>query len=116
PIATFSDPRARLKDGKEQPYIVAMPYGGQHNCVWIGSGEIWRLRQFKEAFHERFLVKLMRYASSGSQSGSVLRGYIQPQPGDASANKLFRMMTRIDGKDMNPLPQTEKPQATITPL
>ena len=25
-IGTFSDPRARLKDGKEQPYIVAMPW------------------------------------------------------------------------------------------
>jgi hypothetical protein len=116
-IATFTDPRARLKDGKEQPYLVAMPYGsGQHNCVWIGSGEIWRLRQFKEAFHERFLVKLMRYAASGSQSGGKLRGYIQPQPSDASANKLFRLQAQMDGKDMNPLPQTEKPQAIIKAL
>jgi hypothetical protein len=116
-IATFSDPRARLKDGKEQPYIVAMPYGsGQHNCVWIGSGEIWRLRQFKEAFHERFLVKLMRYAASGSQSGAKLRGDIRPQPDNAFANKVFRVRAQMSGKDMNPLPQTEKPQAIIKPL
>src|SRR5207302_10800698 len=26
-VATFADPRARLADGKEQPYLVTMPYG-----------------------------------------------------------------------------------------
>jgi hypothetical protein len=35
---------------------------------YIGSGEIRRLRQYKEAFHERFLVKLVRYVSSGGTS------------------------------------------------
>lgn len=113
-IATFSDPRARLKDGKEQPYIVAMPYGtGQHNSVWIGSGEIWRLRQYKESFHERFLIKLLRYAAVGSQTGGKLRGYIQPLPGDWPSNKPLRVRAQMDGKDMNPLPQSARPQAII---
>ena len=115
-IATFTDPRARLKDGKEQPYYVAMPYGGgQHNVVWVGSGEIWRLRQFKEAYHERFLVKLMRYAGAGAQSGGKLRGDIIGVS-NISANRPFRVRARMDGKDMNPLAQTEKPQVIIKAL
>ena len=39
-IATFGDPRARTKEGKEQPYIVTMDVGSGKS-VWIGSGEIW---------------------------------------------------------------------------
>src|SRR5262249_10225445 len=55
-IATFTDPRARLADGREQPYLVTMPYGGGR-VFWIGSGEIWRLRGYREAYHERFWAK-----------------------------------------------------------
>ena len=62
-IATFSDDRARLEDGKEQPYLVAQVYG-KGRTVWLGSGEMWRLRQFKEAYHERFWTELARYAGS----------------------------------------------------
>jgi hypothetical protein len=114
-IATFTDPRARMKDGREQPYLVAMPYGaGQHNVVWVGSGEIWRLRQYREAFHERFWIKLLRYAGAGSQTGQKMRGYIVPQP-DIPSNKPFKVTAWISGKDLNPLAQSEKPKMVIKP-
>ena len=66
-VATFADPRARLADGKEQPYIVTMPYGSG-KVVWLSSGEFWRLRECAggEAFLERFWTKLCRYAGSGN--------------------------------------------------
>src|SRR5262249_51469752 len=48
-VATFSDPRARLADGKEQPYLVTGQYGAG-KVVWLGAGEMWRLREHREAF------------------------------------------------------------------
>src|SRR5439155_26385181 len=49
-VATFADPRAKLRESnKEQPYLVTMPYGSG-KVVYIGSGEIWRLRQYREVF------------------------------------------------------------------
>ena len=53
-VATFTDPRARLVDGSEQPYIVTMIYGSGRT-VWLGSGETWRLRNYRESYHEALL-------------------------------------------------------------
>ena len=66
-LATFAGPPAtRINDGKdEQPYIVSMRYGNG-KTVYLGSTESHRLRQYKESFHERFWIKLARYAASGS--------------------------------------------------
>jgi hypothetical protein len=66
-LATFRDPRARIAaaDDKFQdlPYLVTMRYG-KGRTVYLGSGETWRLRQFRASFHERFWTQLTRYAAS----------------------------------------------------
>jgi hypothetical protein len=62
-VATFNDPDARMPDGKEHPYLVKMAHG-TGKVVYLGSGETWRLRLFKEAYHELFWVQLGRYAAS----------------------------------------------------
>jgi hypothetical protein len=64
-LATFGDPAARLRDGKGQPYLVTMA-AGKGRVVYLGSGEMWRLRQFREAFHERFWTQLARHAAGGA--------------------------------------------------
>lgn len=61
-VATFSDPDARMSDGKEHPYLVKMTHG-QGKVVYLGSGETWRLRLFKEAYHDRFWLQLGRYVA-----------------------------------------------------
>jgi hypothetical protein len=61
-VATFGDPRAQLANGKEHPYLVTMSHG-KGRVVWIGSGETWRLRQYSEAYHERFWTQLVRYTA-----------------------------------------------------
>jgi RNA polymerase sigma factor (sigma-70 family) len=69
-LATFRDPDVRIAlDGgaekKDLPYLVARPYG-QGQTVYLGSGELWRLRQFNEDFYDRFWSQLARYAASSS--------------------------------------------------
>src|SRR5262249_52960946 len=58
--ATFRDPAGRLEDGKEQPYLVQQAVG-KGRVIWIGSAETWRLRQYEEAFHERFWKRLIEF-------------------------------------------------------
>jgi hypothetical protein len=69
-IAAVRDPKARIAPagGKPQdlPYLVAMRYG-KGRTVYLGSGETWRLRQFRASFHERFWGGLARYAASVSR-------------------------------------------------
>jgi hypothetical protein len=72
-IATLSDPKApKTADGKAQPYFVSQRVG-KGKSFYIGSGEMWRLRTFKEEYHQRFWVKLARFVSSGSGSKSFGR-------------------------------------------
>lgn len=111
-VATFADPRARTKDGKEQPYIVTTPYQGG-KVVWIGSGEIWRLRQYREAFHERFWTKLCRYASSASQAGDKGRVKLYMVK-NYSTNNIIRFEARLLGRDMKPLSPDETVKAKVS--
>ncbi len=50
----------------QMPFIATMPYGSG-KTMYLGSGEFWRLRSFKEGYHERFWIKLARYASTGAR-------------------------------------------------
>lgn len=110
-VATFTDPRARLSDGKEQPYLVTMPYG-TGKVVWLGSAEIWRLRQYREMFHERFWTKLGRSAGSGNLTRLNRRGVLVMGK-TYMANNPVRLKAQLFGPDLQPLPKTEKPKAEV---
>jgi hypothetical protein len=65
-LATLADPKARLKDGTDQPFLVTMPVG-KGRVVYLSSGETWRLRQYQAEYHKRFWLGLL--ASSSKPSG-----------------------------------------------
>lgn len=48
------------------PFIATMPYGSG-KTMYLGSGEFWRLRSFKEGYHERFWIKLARFTAAGAR-------------------------------------------------
>jgi hypothetical protein len=110
-VATFTDPRARLADGKEQPYIVTMPYGSG-KVVWLGAGEFWRLRETHETFLERFWTKLCRYAGSGNATRLTRR--ISLIMGKTfTANHYVNIDAQIFGRDLLPLPENTKDKPTL---
>jgi hypothetical protein len=112
-IATFSDPRAKLSDGKEQPYFAMMPYGAG-KVFWLGSGEMWRLRGYREAYHERFWAKLARFAGAGSLT--QLNRRITTSVGRTfPANTFVPLDAKILNKEMKPLDERAKPKLIITP-
>jgi hypothetical protein len=78
-VASFRDSKAEMpaKGGKGQdlPYLVVMPYW-LGKVIFLGSGETWRLRQFRDTFHERFWTQLVRYAASPVRGPSM-----DPEPG-----------------------------------
>jgi hypothetical protein len=50
-----------------------MPYG-KGRVVYLGSGELWRLRQYDETFYERLWMNLVRHAASGQPREKGRRG------------------------------------------
>lgn len=110
-LATFGGPEAtRISDGKdEQPYLVTMRYGNG-KTVYLSSGETWRLRQYREAFHERLWIKMARFAASGSTQqkkyGRILMGRKSP-----AGSVSFE--AQIKGADLMPLPRDTKPMVFV---
>lgn len=111
-VATFADPRARLADGKEQPYLATMPYGSG-KVVWLGQGEFWRLREAHEYFLERFWTKLCRYAGSGN--ATKLNKRISLVMGRTfTANQYVNVDAQIFGRDLLPLPENTRDRPVLT--
>lgn len=110
-VATFTDPRAKLPDGQEQPYLVTMPYGSG-KTVWLGSAETWRLRQYREAYHERFWTKLSRFSGSGNLTR--LNRRVIPNLGRVfTANNYVNVEAQIYDRDMKPMAQNARPKVLL---
>jgi RNA polymerase sigma factor (sigma-70 family) len=62
-LARFRDPKTQINENglEDLPYLVTKTHG-KGRTIYLGSGETWRLRQFRESFHERFWKQLARYA------------------------------------------------------
>ena len=113
-IATFADPRAKLRgNDKEQPYLAAMPYGSG-KVVYLGSGETWRLRGYRELYFERFWLKLARYAGSGNLTRLSRRGVLVMGQ-QFSAGQFVTVEAQLFGRDLRPLAQSLVPKVQLKP-
>jgi hypothetical protein len=111
-VATFKDDTST--DKTEPPYLVIMPNYGAGRLVWLGSGETWRLRQYREVWHERFWTKLVRYASAGS-TGKTTRRIIPAVGNKFDAGQFFEVGAQCFGKDLLPLKQDQHPKVILRP-
>lgn len=110
-IARFGDPTARLKDNTLHPYMVTSPES-LPRVTWIGSAEMWRLREYREAFHERFWTKLVRYAAAKSK-GAAIKAIRVEAPTVVSSGRYMEVEAKIDGPDGTPLDRNVKPEITL---
>ncbi|HEY7327458.1 MAG TPA: VWA domain-containing protein [Gemmataceae bacterium] len=101
-VARFADPAGKLKDNALQPFIVTTSPSSNRRVVWLGSGEMWRLRSYNISYHERFWMKLLRYAASNTMSRISKR--IRLYMGSTHvANKPIEFEGKFEGKDGEPL-------------
>jgi hypothetical protein len=66
--ALYSDPEAATSDQK--PVYFAGQFYGSGRVFYLGSGEMWRLRELDEKYFDTFYIKLIRHVSQGR----LLRG------------------------------------------
>jgi hypothetical protein len=66
--ANYSDPEAATSDQK--PVYFAGQFYGSGRVFYMGSGEMWRLRELDEQYFNSFYIKLIRHVSQGR----LLRG------------------------------------------
>jgi len=110
-IATFTDPLAKMPDGKEAPFLVSMQFG-KGRVMFLGSSELWRLRGYREVYYERFWTKLGRYASAGSRTRQVRRG-ILVMGKQFTTGSPVRVEAQLFGPSLEPLPKSAKPRLSV---
>jgi hypothetical protein len=66
--ANYSDPEAAV--GDQKPVYFAGQFYGSGRVFYMGSGEMWRLREMDERYFNSFYIKLIRHVSQGR----LLRG------------------------------------------
>jgi hypothetical protein len=100
-LARFGDPKAKTDDGDKMPYFVVSDPSSPKRVVWIGSTETWRLRQGKEAYHERFWTKLLRYAGARTQ-GKVNKLLTMELGGPYKTDQFIQVDAKAQGPDGKP--------------
>jgi hypothetical protein len=111
-VARFSDPESKIQNGEQMPYLVLSDPASGRRVAWLGSGEMWRLRMYSEAFHERFWTKLLRFVAAGGQGRARKRIQIYLSQ-VFKVNDFVRVEARIDGKGGEPLPTTSRPELIV---
>ncbi len=110
-VARYTDPSVRLKDNTMHPFIVISPES-LPRVIWIGSAESWRLREYREAYHERFWTKLVQFAANKSK-GTVAKAIRLEMGKNYVQNRYVEVEAKIDGPDGNPLDRNVRPQITL---
>jgi hypothetical protein len=110
-LATFVGPdSSKINDGKdEQPFMVSMRYGNG-KTFFLSSGEMYRLRKTRDAYHERFWIKLARSMSSGTIQQKKY-GRILTSRKTTVGNILVE--AQLKGADLLPLSPDEHPVVRV---
>jgi hypothetical protein len=96
----------------QMPFIAEMQVGSGKS-LFIGSGEFWRLRGFREGYHERLWIKMARHVAPGAKAQKKHGSLIMPRV--ASIGRI-EVDAKIRGKDFNPLDRTVVPTILIRKL
>jgi hypothetical protein len=115
-VARYLEPQASENtfDKKDPPYIVTFKYG-QGMTAFLGSSEMWRFNQYRDAFRERFWVKMARYLASGSRRKQNRRGRILMAK-EFVTGDIMRFTVQLLDASLKPLPVTAKPKFVLRPL
>lgn len=114
-IATFAGPKeTRIGDKTEafmdqQPFIVTMRYG-LGKSLYLGSGELWRLRAFKDGAHERIWIKMARYVAAGALEQKKYGRILMAR--NAPVGRI-EFEAQIQGKDGFPLSADLRPTVRV---
>ena len=115
PVARFPDPNAiKMPDGKAPPWMATMQYG-QGKTMWVGSPELWRLRQYRDDYYERFWTKLIRYMGSGSRRKQTQRGRILMTK-EVPVGGYIRVTSQLLDASLGFVPANADPKITLRPV
>ncbi len=111
--ATFSDPQI-MQEGN-RPVFLAGQFYGSGRSLYLGSGEMWRLRQVDPAYFERFYTKLIRHVSQGRLLRQSSRGVLMVDRDRHLLGSTVQIRAQLTNAQWEPLAATEVPLEVFQP-
>lgn len=112
-LANFGDPRAR--SGGVAPPLFAMQFYGAGRVFYLGTGEMWRLRQFSEDYYDRFWVRLIRELGQGRLLRGASRGVLLVESDRFPVGANVPLRAQVLGSDYQPLLTPTVPVSIVDP-
>ncbi|MEZ6118645.1 MAG: VWA domain-containing protein [Pirellulaceae bacterium] len=106
----FSDPDTEI-DG-QLPVLLAGQFFGAGRVFYLGSGEMWRLRELDDAYFERFYTKLVREVSQGRLLRDSSRGILLVDTQRAMLGDTITVRASLSDAQFRPL-EREQVQAQL---
>ncbi|MCA9131792.1 MAG: hypothetical protein KDA45_01500, partial [Planctomycetales bacterium] len=104
-LALFSDPTAAV-DGQPPIYMASQFYGAGR-VVFLGGGEMWRLRRVGDQYFDRFYTKLVRWVSQGRLLMDSDRGILLVDREQATLGDQVVVRAVLKNERYEPLLQSE---------
>jgi hypothetical protein len=100
------------RDNKDQPFLVTAQRG-QGKVVFIASGEFWRLRAYKQEYHEQLWLNLAQHAA-GKAGVSVASSWIGLPLYAMQGDKVAVELKLVDDKG-KPIAAGAAPTLSVAP-
>jgi hypothetical protein len=90
--ARFTDPRSGARG---QPILLASQYFGAGRVMYLGSGELWRIRSLEEDYYDRLWIKMLREVGQGRLLRGTNRGILLLEKTQYPLGSTVQVRTRL---------------------
>ncbi|GAB6165980.1 hypothetical protein JCM19992_19800 [Thermostilla marina] len=112
-LAYFGDPS--LGSDNQRPVYLAEQFYGAGRVLFVGSGELWRLRTVKPAYFERLVVNLVRHCAEGRLARQSNRGVLLVSPDDCSLGTTVTLRAQVLDTDFQPYRAADVEAEVLSP-
>ncbi len=102
--ARFSDPRTG--QGNDLPVYLAGQFYGSGRVFYVGSGELWRLRQVEPTYFDRLYTKLIRHVTQGRLLRQSRRGMLMVDRDRYILGNTVKIRAQLTNSQLEPLQAT----------
>jgi hypothetical protein len=112
-LGSYSDPDAGIST--EPPVYLAEHFYGAGRVFYMGSGEMWRLRQLDPGYFEMFTTQLLRHVSQGRLLRGSSRGSLMVERDRFTVGDTVTVRAQLTTASREPLLATSVTCHTIAP-
>lgn len=112
-LAHFGDPRAGY--GTERRPLIVRQFYGSGRVLYLGTGELWRLRRLGQDVYDRLWVRLVREMSQGRLLRGSSRAAVLLDSERVAIGTTMSLRAQVFGEDYRPLAAKVLPMSVIDP-